>query len=138
MRTTRGCSDVCSMCKTQLWKWRAYTQQEGLQDGRPVGWQWSQRQVVASMVLLLLIMVHSFFMAAAPSVIPNTHGVPAKHGFVRKTVGEEAWCSSPAGSWRPMAPPHQLDLSHLSQPFGRLVFALQEGAAGEGLLSSLH
>lgn len=31
-----------------------------------------------------------------------------------------------------MAPPHQVDLS----PLARLVFALQDGAAGEGLLSS--
>lgn len=111
MRRPRRCLDVCSMCKTQLWKWRAYTQQEGLQDGWPVGCQWSQRQVVAPMVLLLLIMVHNFFMVAAPSVLPNTSGVPAKHRFVRKTEGEEAWCSSPAESWRPMAPPHQSDLS---------------------------
>lgn len=63
------------------------------------------------MWLLYLIMVHSFFMAATPSVLPYTPGIPARHRIVRKTVGEEAQCSSAAGSQRQMAPPHQADLS---------------------------
>lgn len=86
------------------------------QDDCPVGWQWSQREVVAPMWSLHLIAVHSFFMAATPSVLPHTPGIPARHRIARKIVREAARCSSPAGSWRQMAPPHQVDLSPPSWP----------------------
>lgn len=67
---------------------RAYRRQEGSQDDCLVGCQWCLRGMVAPMWLLHFIMVHSFFMAATPSVFLYTPGIPAKHGIARKTVGE--------------------------------------------------